>query len=87
MKNSSDFIYTQHRYRGKLKPEYLEFNEKLQEFAQCVYYVCCLQTKGKLSPEATYQKIDGLWQQLTSAKNQFDMSKGYPQNESGNSED
>jgi len=53
---------------------------------QEVYYICCLQTNGKLSPEAAYKNIEALVQQMKYAKNQFDRSQVCPQDESGNSE-
>lgn len=86
MKNSSDFIYSRHRCRGKLRPEYLEFNAELQEFSQRVYYICCLQTNGKLSSETAYKSLEALIQQLKYAKNQFDMNQVCSQDESDNSE-
>lgn len=60
-------LYPHRHYRGKVKPEALVFNANLQEFAQRVSYICNLQTRGKLSPQESYSKIDTLWKQLESS--------------------
>ncbi len=69
--NHSDFLYARHRYYGQVRPEALVFNANLQEFAQKVTYICCLETGGKLSPEMAYEEIRVLWEQLKQSKSQL----------------
>ncbi len=65
----TDFLYPRSRYRGAVKPENLVFNANLQEFAQKVTYISCLETSGKLSAEESFAKIELLWEQLRASKN------------------
>ena len=60
-------LYPYKRYQGPVKPEDLVFNANLQEFAQRVSYICNLQTRGKLSPQQSYDQISELWKQLESS--------------------
>ncbi len=56
--NSQDknsFLYPRSRYYGQFQPENLVFNANLQEFAQKITYIACLETGGKLSQEQAYQ--------------------------------
>ncbi|EDX78759.1 hypothetical protein MC7420_7412 [Coleofasciculus chthonoplastes PCC 7420] len=64
MSDRLNFLYPRCRYHGHKKPEYLDFNANLQEFAQRVTTICNLQTSGKLPPEQAYDQIQDLWQQL-----------------------
>jgi hypothetical protein len=70
-----DFFYPRSRYRGTIKPENLVFNANLQEFSQRVSYICCLETSGKISPEASYQEIKSLWKQLKQSKRQLGIGE------------
>lgn len=74
---ASDFLLPRARYRGHVKPENLVFNANLQEFAQKVSYISCLETNGKLSPEESYQKIKALWNQLECSHNQLGIGESY----------
>ncbi|MCC5651664.1 hypothetical protein LC609_17890 [Nostoc sp. XA013] len=72
--NSQDkdsFLYPRSRYYGKFQPETLAFNANLQEFAQKISYITCLETGGKLSPEEAYQQIRVLWKQLKHSKKEL----------------
>ncbi|MCC5627678.1 DUF7219 family protein [Nostoc sphaeroides] len=72
--NSQDknsFLYPRSRYYGNFQPETLAFNANLQEFAQKISYITCLETGGKLSPEEAYEQIRGLWKQLKHSKKQL----------------
>ncbi|MEH2412201.1 DUF7219 family protein [Nostoc sp.] len=74
--NSQDknsFLYPRSRYYGKFQPENLVFNANLQEFAQKITYITCLETAGKLSQEEAYQHIRALWKQLKHSKNELDI--------------
>ncbi|MEO0854330.1 MAG: hypothetical protein AAFY15_12630, partial [Cyanobacteria bacterium J06648_11] len=62
--NPSDYLYPYNRYTGRFDPQHLAFNANLQEFAQRVSYVSCLQTGGKLTPEDAFERIEHLWEQL-----------------------
>ncbi|MEO1131530.1 MAG: hypothetical protein AAFX40_02360 [Cyanobacteria bacterium J06639_1] len=64
MANPSNYLYPYHRYRGRFDPQQVAFNANLQEFAQRVSYVSCLQTGGKLTPEDAFDRIAHLWEQL-----------------------
>jgi hypothetical protein len=64
----NSFIYPRSRYYGEFKPENLVFNANLQEFAQKVGYITCLETGGKLSPEEAYEQIHTLWKQFKHSK-------------------
>ncbi len=63
--DKNDFLYPRYRYQGHFKPENLVFNANLQEFSQQVGYICNLETRGKLSPQESYEQIESLWEQLT----------------------
>jgi hypothetical protein len=54
-----NFLYPRARYQGSFSPEHLVFNANLQEFAQRVGYISNLQTAGKVSPEESYQPVEG----------------------------
>jgi hypothetical protein len=74
--NSQDknsFLYPRSRYYGKFQPETLAFNANLQEFAQRITYISCLETGGKLSPEEAYEQIRGLWKQLKHSKKELSI--------------
>ena len=78
----NSFLYPRRRYHGKFTPEALVFNANLQEFAQQVSYICNLQTRGKLSPEDSYQQINKLWEQLKRSKEALGISTD-TENEAG----
>jgi hypothetical protein len=72
--NSQDknsFLYPRSRYYGQFQPENLVFNANLQEFAQKITYIACLETGGKLSQEQAYQQIEALWKQLKHSKKEL----------------
>ncbi|HEY9624403.1 MAG TPA: hypothetical protein V6C78_28870 [Crinalium sp.] len=71
---SSEFLYPAGRYRGPKRPEYLAFNDRLQEFGRRVSYVCALETGGKLPPEEAFEQLEQLWTQLEQANDQFRAS-------------
>ncbi|AFZ21514.1 DUF7219 family protein [Allocoleopsis franciscana] len=75
MTNVSDFLYSRSRYYGAVKPENLVFNANLQEFAQRVTYISCLETAGKLTPEEAYKQIQSLWKQLKQTKKQLGIGE------------
>lgn len=66
--DKNNFIYPRSRYYGKFQPENLVFNANLQEFAQKISYITCLETGGKLSSGEAYQQIKALWKQLKRSK-------------------
>lgn len=59
-----NFLYSRYRYSGEFTPQNLVFNANLQEFSQRVGYICNLQTRGKLSPQESYNQIEKLWEQV-----------------------
>ncbi|MEH2438498.1 MAG: hypothetical protein V7K25_30600 [Nostoc sp.] len=72
--NSQDknsFLYPRSRYYGNFQPETLAFNANLQEFAQKISYITCLETGGKLSSEEAYEQIRALWKQLKHSKKEL----------------
>ncbi|MHC5724442.1 MAG: DUF7219 family protein [Nostoc sp.] len=69
--DKNNFIYPRSRYYGKFQPENLVFNANLQEFAQKISYITCLETSGKLSSEEAYQQIRALWKQLKHSKKEL----------------
>ncbi len=69
--DKNNFLYPRSRYYGKFQPEKLVFNANLQEFAQKISYITCLETGGKLSQEEAYQQIRALWKQLKYSKKQL----------------
>ena len=71
----TNFLYPQHTYHGKLKPEYLVFNANLQKFSQRVSYITNLQTGGKISPAEAYDQIKILWKQLKYSKKQLNIDE------------
>jgi hypothetical protein len=72
--DKNNFLYPRSRYYGKFQPENLVFNANLQEFAQKISYITCLETAGKLSQEEAYQQIRALWKQLKYSKKQLAIS-------------
>jgi hypothetical protein len=72
--DKNNFLYPRSRYYGKFQPENLVFNANLQEFAQKISYITCLETGGKLSQEEAYQQIRTLWKQLKYSKKQLAIS-------------
>ncbi|MBD1860462.1 MULTISPECIES: hypothetical protein [Trichocoleus] len=75
MTERSNFLYPRSRYHGEVKPENLVFNANLQEFAQRVSYICCLETGGKLTPEESYKQVKALWKQLKRTKKQLGIGQ------------
>ncbi len=71
--DKNNFIYPRSQYYGKFQPENLVFNANLQEFAQKISYITCLETGGKLSSEEAYQQIRGLWKQLKHSKKELSI--------------
>lgn len=59
-----NFLYSRYQYSGEFTPQNLVFNANLQEFSQRVGYICNLQTRGKLSPQESYNQIEKLWEQV-----------------------
>lgn len=70
-KDFKNFLFPRHRYYGQVKPENLVFNANLQEFAQKVTYITCLETGGKISPSEAYEQIQKLWEQLELSKKEL----------------
>lgn len=60
------FLSPKASYRGPFTPENLVFNFNLQEFATKVSFIAGLHTGGKLTSTEAYEKIDRLWQDLSS---------------------
>ena len=81
--NTSDYLYPRSRYRGEVKPQNLVFNANLQEFAQRVTFISCLETNGKISPEDSYQQIKALWKQLKASRKQLGVGQNSPFGEDG----
>jgi hypothetical protein len=74
----ADFLLPRSRYRGQVKPENLVFNANLQEFAQRVSYISCLETNGKIPPEEAYKKIKALWKELKHSRKQLGIGNAFP---------
>jgi hypothetical protein len=66
--DKKSFFYPRAHYHGDVKPENIVFNANLQEFAQRVTFLSCLETSGKISPLDAYEQIDHLWEQLKQSK-------------------
>lgn len=81
MTNRSNFLYPRSRYYGKFTPENLVFNANLQEFAHKVNYLCALEMNGKIAPEAAYEEIKALWEQLKLSKHELGIGKQPPASE------
>ncbi|MEH1822728.1 MAG: hypothetical protein V7L31_27260 [Nostoc sp.] len=69
--DKNNFLYPRSRYYGKFQPGNLVFNANLQEFAQKITYITCLETGGKLSQDEAYEQIKALWKQLKHSKKQL----------------
>lgn len=78
MTDREEFLYPYHNYQGQFTPKHLVFNANLQEFAKRTSYICSLETGGKLSPEAAYQKLAALWEVLTRSKEQLRIEDSAP---------
>lgn len=76
-----DLTLARSRYRGHVGPENLVFNANLQEFAQRVTYISCLETNGKLTPEESYQQIKYLWKQLKRSHQGLAIRQSSPSDE------
>ena len=57
---------------GDNMPENLVFSAKLQEFANKVDYICCLETGGKIQCLEAYEQIKTLLQQLDDANDSLE---------------
>lgn len=79
--DKNNFLYPLSHYYGQVKPQNLVFNANLQEFAQKVSYITCLETGGKLSPEEAYYQIQALWEQLKRSKKELGIGKDTENNE------
>lgn len=75
MSDRSNFLHPRSRYYGAVRPENLVFNANLQEFAQRVSYISCLETGGKLTPEESYKQVKALWKQLKRTKKQLGIGQ------------
>ncbi|MBD2731100.1 hypothetical protein H6G96_33495 [Nostoc sp. FACHB-892] len=78
LNHKNKFLYPRSRYYGQVKPENLVFNANLQEFAQKVGYITCLETSGKLSPDEAYKQIKALWKQLKHSKKELGIAQEPP---------
>ncbi|WP_199336882.1 DUF7219 family protein [Oscillatoria sp. FACHB-1407] len=67
----NDFLYPHSRYHGQINPDNLVFNANLQEFAQRVSFICCLETGGKITPKDAYNQIELLWEKLKQSREQL----------------
>ncbi|MBD2683090.1 MULTISPECIES: hypothetical protein [Nostoc] len=79
LNHKNKFLYPRSRYYGQVKPENLVFNANLQEFAQKVGYITCLETNGKLSPDEAYNQIKALWKQLKRSKKELLIANVSPE--------
>ena len=71
--DKANFLYPRTKYYGDIKPENLVFNANLQEFAQRVGYLSCLETSGKISSLDAYEQIHQLWKQLKRSKKELNI--------------
>ncbi|MDX2212621.1 MAG: hypothetical protein SFY66_04950 [Oculatellaceae cyanobacterium bins.114] len=67
----NDFLYPRSRYHGHVNPDNLIFNANLQEFAQRVSLICCLESGGKITPIDAYNQIELLWEKLKHSREQL----------------
>ena len=65
------FLYPRASYHGDLKLENLVFNANLQEFAQRVTFLSCLETSGKISPLEAYEQINALWEKIQQSRHEL----------------
>lgn len=75
MAKSSDYLYPYNRYQGRFDPQHLAFNANLQEFAQRVSYLSCLQTSGKMTPDDALERIAYLWEKLRRSRESLCVEK------------
>lgn len=75
MTDKFEFLHPRSRYYGEFTPENMAFNANLQEFAQRVTFISCLETGGKLQPEEAYKQIKGLWKQLKRSKKELGIGQ------------
>lgn len=71
--DKKSFFYPRARYQGDIKPENMVFNANLQEFAQRVTFLSCLETSGKISPTDAYEQINDLWEELKQSKHNLNI--------------
>jgi hypothetical protein len=76
--NKDEFLFPRSKYYGKFTPKHLTFNANLQEFAQRVTYICCLETGGKVTPEEAYEQIKHAWKQLKKSKKGLGIGEEAP---------
>lgn len=62
------FLYPYSPYHGIAQPEYLWFNETLQQFAHRTSYICNLHTGGKISSEQALAQIQILWDAIEASQ-------------------
>lgn len=64
---NQNFLTVKYPYHGHLNPDHTEallFDANLQEFAQKIGYISCLETSGKLPPDIAFQEVEELWKKL-----------------------
>ncbi len=71
MTNFRDDRFPRCRYYGEVRLQNLVSNARLQEFAQQVSLICCLEADGKISRHQAYKNLSGLWSKLTQNREQF----------------
>jgi len=74
----NELLYPRSRYYGEFKAENLVFNANLQEFAQKVGFIACLQTSGKLEAHQAYKDIETLWEELKKSKRELGIGEEPP---------
>ncbi|WP_192925014.1 DUF7219 family protein [Sodalinema gerasimenkoae] len=79
MMTHSNFLTTKRPYHGHVTsehPEVLLFDANLQEFAQKIGYISCLETSGKLPPDLAFREVEALWKKLQETTKSLGLERG-----------
>lgn len=69
-----EMIFPYSRYHGQSNPDDVVFNAYLQEFSSHVGIICSLQTGGKISPMEAITRLEKLWQELQTSKQNLGLA-------------
>jgi hypothetical protein len=82
MSTKTDFLYPRYPYYGDPQQQYAALDANLQDFAQRVGVIACLESNGKIGAPEAFEQIKALYKQLKqSKKNLADAIESLPQAE------
>jgi hypothetical protein len=68
MTTKTDFLYPRYPYHGDPQQKYAALDVNLQDFAQRVGVIACLESNGKIAAPEAFEQIKALYKQLKQSK-------------------